>query len=148
MSFYIAEPLTSFHFTTVLDIKVHSSLLVLQLKRHFERVEGSVLLPQPSNLYLQSAEFTVRAAPAQRSGYYWCVYLQNGSGLAVEVNSITPGLCSVNMPQPEADALRDCLELRWERLALLIRTHWAAERLSSSLWPASSFLEEWARLRY
>lgn len=37
---------------------------------------------------------------------------ETGSGLAVEVNSITPGSCSVNMAQPEADALRDCWELR------------------------------------
>lgn len=42
------------------------------------------------------------------------------------------------MPRPEADALGDCLEPRWERLALLIRACWAAQRLSSSLWPASA----------
>lgn len=95
------------------------------------------LLLQLSNLYLQPAEFIVRAAPAQCSSYYWCVYLRNGNGLSMEVSSITPGVCSVNMPEPEADTLRDCLELRWERLALLIRACGAADRWRSSLWPLS-----------
>lgn len=48
----------------------------------------------------------------------------NANELAVEVNSITPGRCSVNMPQPEADTLTNSLELRWEKLALLTTACW------------------------
>lgn len=96
-----------------------------------------ILLLQLSNLYLQPAELIVRAAPARCSSSYWCVYLRNGNELSMEVSSITPGVCGVNMLQPGADAQRDCLELRWERLALLIRAHGAADRWSSSLWPLS-----------
>lgn len=107
-----------------------------------------VLLLQPSHLYLQSAELTVGAAPTQSGGYYWCVSWPSGRGLAVEVSSITPGLCSVNTPQPEAGALRGCLERGWGRFALLIRAGWAAEGWSSSLWPASSATEQQPQLRY
>lgn len=100
------------------QIKVLSLILKKQKSTFYQwrsRVERELVL-QPSGLYLQPAEFTVRAAPAQCRGYYWCVSPWNGSGLVLEVNSITPGLCSVNMAQSEADAVGDYLALRWERL--------------------------------
>lgn len=107
------------------QIKVLSLIQILKKqKRTFYQRRSHVereLVLQPSGLYLQPAEFTVRAAPARCRGHYWCVYPWNGSGLVVEVNSITPGLCSVNMAQSEADAVGDYLALRWERHAPLIR---------------------------
>lgn len=134
------------------QIKVLSLIQILKKqKRTFYQWRSHVereLVLQASGLYLQPAEFTVRAAPARCRGHYWCVYPWNGSGLVVEVNSITPGLCSVNMAQSEADAVGDYLALRWERHAPLIRAGRAAEKLNSSLWPASSFMEEQAWLGY
>lgn len=134
------------------QIKVLSLIQILKKqKRTFYQWRSHVereLVLQPSGLYLQPAEFTVRAAPARCRGHYWCVYPWNGSGLVVEVNSITPGLCSVNMAQSEADAVGDYLALRWEKHAPLIRAGRAAEKLNSSLWPASSFMEERAWLGY
>lgn len=76
-----------------------------------------------------------------RSGYYWCVCSRNRGRLKVAVDSITPG-CGVNALRPQADTLRDCLELRWERPF----DQNCPQRLSSLLWPASSFMEEWPRL--